>query len=241
MVQSPIVSLLGPRDRMGWVIRYLIVAAFVVGTVFAHDVMSDNHFHGNWPDYLGNMAMLGLPLYALSTGIMTDMGRLRKQLIVAAETDAMTGLLQRHGFLKAVNRRLSQGGTLLMLDIDGLAGINDKYDHIAGDLCLMALAIRLREVTRDTDFVGRIDGPRIAVFMPGSPLEGGYSVAERLSESIPVLVGSAAIKITVSVGVVRVEEGVKLSALLGKAERAMLLAKARGHGEVAVAEEKIAA
>lgn len=241
MVQSPIVSLLGPRNRLGWAIRYLILASMVVGTVFAHDVMSDNYFHGYWPDYLGNMAMLGLPVYAISTGIMTDMGRLRKQLIIAAETDAMTGLLQRQGFIKAVNRRLSQAGVILMLDIDGLGDVNTKYDYHAGDLCLMALAIRLREVMRETDFVGRVDGPKIAVFLPGTPLEDGAQVAKRLTEALLVTAGKLHFEVTVSIGVVRADGETSLAVLLKDAETALLHAKVRGPAEVMLAQEQEAA
>ncbi len=241
MVQSPIVSLLGPRNRLGWVLRYLVLACMVVGTVFAHDVMSDNYFDGYWPDYLGNMAMLGLPVYAISTGIMSDMGRLRKQLIIAAETDAMTGLLQRQGFIKAVNRRLSQAGVILMLDIDRLGDVNTKYDYHAGDLCLMALAIRLREVMRVTDFVGRVDGPKIAVFLPGTPLEDGSQVAERLTEALQVTAGKLHFEVTVSIGVVRADGETPLSVLLKDAEMAMQFAKARGPAEVVLAEEPEAA
>ena len=161
-MHSPIVSLLGPKNRLGWVIRYVILALGVIGTVFAHDVILDNAFHGRTWDYIGTMVMIGLPLYAVATGIMADMGRLRVQLIQASETDQMTGLLQRQPFLRRTERKLLQTGVLMMLDIDGLGQINAKHDHHAGDLCLMALAIRLREVTRATDVVGRIDGATIS-------------------------------------------------------------------------------
>ncbi len=241
MVQSPIVSLLGPRNRWGWLIRYVILALMVVGTVFAHDVMSDNTFDFYWPDYLGSMAMIGLPLYAVSTGIMTDMGRLRKQLIVAARTDPTTGLLQRQAFLKEVNKRLLQTGVLLMLDIDRLGDVNMKHDHHAGDLCLMALGIRLREVTRTTDFVGRIDGPKIAVYLPGATQEAGYEVAKRLAEGIQVNAGSVRFEVTVSVGLVLGDGETPLSRLMQMAETALLRAKARGQSQVMISEQLAAA
>ena len=103
MVQSPIVALLGPRNRWGWAIRYVILALMAAGTVLAHDVLMDNQFHGNWADYLGTFIMIALPLYAVATGVMADMGRLRVALAIAAETDQMTGLLQRPDFIKQVN------------------------------------------------------------------------------------------------------------------------------------------
>ncbi len=240
-MHSPIVSLLGPKNRLGWFIRYVILALGVIGTVFAHDVITDNAFHGRIGDYLGAMVMLGLPLYAVLTGIMADMGRLRVQLIEVSETDQMTGLLQRLPFIRETERKLIQTGTLLMLDIDELGQINEKHDHYAGDLCLMALAIRLREVTRATDVIGRIDGATIAMYLPGTPVDAGRQVAERLANGIQVTTGATRIEITVSVGVVMADGDTPLRLLMKQAEDALLRAKTRGRAQVMLSEEKIAA
>lgn len=240
-VHSPIVSLLGPKNRLGWAIRYVVLALGVVGTVFAHDVIMDNAFHGVAVTYLGTTVMIGLPLYAVATGIMTDMGRLRVQLIQAGETDQMTGLLQRQPFLRRTERRLPQTGTLLMLDIDGLGRINARHDHHAGDLCLMALAIRLREVTRATDITGQIDGATIAVYLPGTPLDAGCGVAERLAQGIQVTTGQIRFEVTVSVGVVLADGQTPLARLMQQAEAALLRAKARGRAQVMMADGQLAA
>ena len=240
-MHSPIVSLLGPKDRLGWAIRYAILALGVIGTVFAHDVILDKAFHGVTAQYLGAMAMIGLPLYAVATGIMADMGRLRVQLIRARETDQTTGLLQRQDFIRRTERKLSQTGTLLMLDIDGLAQINAEHDHHAGDLCLMALAIRLREVTRATDVVGRIDGATIAVYLPGTPFDEGRLVAERLAQGLQVTSGKIRFEVTVSVGVVLADGETPLAKLMQQAEAALLRAKARGRAQVMLSDGPLAA
>jgi len=240
-MHSPIVSLLGPKNRLGWVIRYAILALGVVGTVFAHDVLTDHAFHGIVGDYLGAMVMIGLPLYAVSTGIMADMGKLRVQLIETSETDQMTGLLQRQAFLRQAQRKLHQTGVLMALDIDGLGKINAEHDHFAGDLCLMALAIRLREVTRDTDVVGRVDGATIAVYLPGTPLDAGSSVAERLAHGIQVTTGTTRFEVTVSVGVVMADGETPLVTLLQRAETALMRAKTRGRGQVMTNDAQLAA
>lgn len=240
-MHSPIVSLLGPKNRWGWAARYLVLALGVVGTVFAHDVLQDRQFHGVTRDYVGAMIMIGLPLYAVATGIMADMGRLRVQLIEASETDQMTGLLQRQPFIKKTERKLPQTGVLMMLDIDGLGQINADHDHHAGDLCLMALAIRLRELTRATDIVGRIDGATIAVYLPGTPLDAGRSVAERLAQGIQVTTGKTRFQVTVSVGVVMADGQTSLAVLMQRAEAALLRAKARGRAQVMMADSQLAA
>jgi diguanylate cyclase (GGDEF)-like protein len=219
----------------------LVLAFLVVGTVFAHDVLQDQQFHGVARDYVAGIMMIGLPLYAVATGIMADMGRLRGQLIAASETDQMTGLLQRQPFIRRTERKLQQTGVLMMLDIDGLGQINADYDHHAGDLCLMALAIRLREVMRDTDVVGRIDGATIAVYLPGVTLEAGRAVAEQLAQGIQVTTGKTRFEVTMSVGVVMADGQTSLSDLLQFAETALLRAKARGRAQVMLSEPRLAA
>lgn len=240
-MHSPIVSLLGPKDRFGWAARYLVLALGVVGTVFAHDVLQDQQFHGVTRDYIAGIAMIGLPLYAVATGIMVDMGKLRGQLIAASETDQMTGLLQRLPFIRQTERKLPQTGVLMMLDIDGLGHINADHDHHAGDLCLMALAIRLREVTRSTDVVGRIDGAAIAVYLPGTTIDAGRLVAERLAQGIQVTTGQTRFEVTMSVGVVLADGQTPLSKLMQSAEVALLRAKARGRAQVMLSDTQIAA
>jgi len=240
-MRSPIVALLGPRNRLGWFIRYAVLGFGVVGTVFAQDVLMDGVFHGVAADYLAMIVMIGLPLYVVATGVMADMGRLRRQLIQAGETDQMTGLLQRQPFIMRTERKLLQTGVLMMLDIDRLGQINAKHDHHAGDLCLMALAIRLREVTRATDVVGRIDGATIAVYLPGTPLEAGRSVAERLAQGIQVTTGTIRFEVTVSVGVAVADGETPLSRLMQRAEAALLRAKARGRAQVMMSDGQLAA
>jgi len=241
VVQSPIVALLGPRNRIGWVVRYVVLALLVAGTVFAQDVISDNAFHGDWARYIGLFVTIALPLYAVATGVMADLGRLRIALAKAAEQDPMTGLLQRPAFIKQVNKRLSQTGVLLMFDIDRLSQINADHDTHAGDLCLMALAIRLREVTRPTDLIGRIDGAKMAAYIPGATHEGGMALAKRIAEGIQVTTGKSRFEVTVSVGVVAADGQTPLQHLLRAAEDALLRAKARGPSQVMMSDRKIAA
>ena len=241
MIKSPIVTLLGPKNRLGWAIRYVILALFVIGTVFAHDVLQDQAFHGRFGEYLGNMVMLGLPLYAVATGIMADLGRLRRQLIAAAESDPMTGLLQRPAFLDRVNRRLSQAGVMLMLDLDGLTDINAKHGHKIGDLCLMALAMRLRGVMGPVDIAGRIDGATIAVYLPGATEESAVEMARRLSDVLQVTAGRTHLEVTVSVGLTKANGMTPLPQLLKSADAALLLAKAKGPAQVLLSTGRQAA
>lgn len=238
---SPLLVVLGPRDRLGWALRYLVLALGVAGTVLAHDVISDQHFHGDWARYLGHWVMIGLPLYALATWVMADLGRVQAALRAAAETDPLTGCLRRPAFIAAVERRLSQTGVMLMFDIDRLARINSRHDHHAGDLCLIALGMHLRAVLRQSDLVGRVNGPTMAAFIPGASHEAGLQMAARIAEGLQIATGGVRVNVTVSVGVTLADGETGLAALMGAAEEALLRAKARGPAQVMMAAHRLAA
>jgi diguanylate cyclase (GGDEF)-like protein len=71
-------------------------------------------------------------------------------------------------------RREGQAVHCLMIDIDGLKGVNDSAGRRAGDAVLVAVASAVRTATRSTDVVARWDGDAFVVLGPGtgvSPLE----------------------------------------------------------------------
>jgi diguanylate cyclase (GGDEF)-like protein len=95
--------------------------------------------------------------------------RLQEQLRSLAVTDPLTGVHNRRGFmtfaerqLKLVHRRTS-GALVLVMDLDGLKTINDKWGHAEGDRALSRVADALRASFRDADIIGRIGGDEFAV------------------------------------------------------------------------------
>ncbi len=104
-----------------------------------------------------------------------------------AETDALTGLLNRVVFAEKMNstitaadqacQPISSGaaGTtrdinaLLVIDIDNFKGLNDSYGHITGDKVLVDVAKSLQDVFRVDDLVGRLGGDEFIVFLCNMP------------------------------------------------------------------------
>ncbi len=100
-----------------------------------------------------------------------------------AGTCALTGLLNRRGWLDRLPQLVSHGdraGTdlaLLSLDVDGLKEVNDREGHAAGDALLVRVAAVLREALRPADLLVRFGGDEFGVagLVRGRQRAGGMS------------------------------------------------------------------
>jgi diguanylate cyclase (GGDEF)-like protein len=61
---------------------------------------------------------------------------------------------------------------LLVMDLDHLKQINDRFGHDAGDALLKEFAQRLRSIVRSTDTIARLGGDEFAVILPEIAEEG---------------------------------------------------------------------
>ena len=101
----------------------------------------------------------------------TEIERLRTLSI----TDENTGLLNRRGFMEALERAVARGqrydepAVLLLIDLDGFKATNDTFGHAAGDFVLAAVAETLRRSVRKVDDVARLGGDEFAVILNKLP------------------------------------------------------------------------
>jgi diguanylate cyclase (GGDEF)-like protein len=107
-----------------------------------------------------------------------------------AETDILTGLLNRRGWDQAQaqeeerHHRFGDPGAVLVVDLDGLKIINDTMGHAAGDEHLRLAAQTLREVMRPGDSVARLGGDEFAVLVMGVTSSEMGSVASRMQAAL---------------------------------------------------------
>jgi diguanylate cyclase (GGDEF)-like protein len=110
----------------------------------------------------------------------------------AALTDQLTGVLNRRGFLEAVERELARarrydrGFVLAYVDVRGLKGVNDTEGHRAGDELLKEAAILLQDSARADDVVGRLGGDEMGLLLIEQGADGAGAVRRRVAAQVPV-------------------------------------------------------
>ena len=107
-----------------------------------------------------------------------------------SQTDELTGLLNRRGFLEHLRRALANArrygdsGVLVFCDLDNFKSINDTHGHSTGDEVLQRVAETIKENVRETDAVGRLGGDEFAVLMTQTSWRNGYKRAQVLNRAI---------------------------------------------------------
>lgn len=138
--------------------------------------------------------------------------------------------------LLAEQRRYGHGFALAVIDVDGLARINDAYGREAGDRMLAALAAILRLQLRDVDQTFRLEEDEFAILAPHTEATGMAAIATRVAGLIAESQSPAGPRIAVAIGVVDCPgDGLRADSLLEAAAEAVYAAKAAG---VAVARSQ---
>ena len=123
-----------------------------------------------------------------------------------ANHDGLTGLLNRHSFLKRIEERLERNGTaaVFVLDLDGFKDVNDSLGHAVGDTLLQALALRLSATSDPVEILARLGGDEFAILLPVEISLGEVAArADALIEVIrrPFSVSGHELHLSTSVGV----------------------------------------
>ncbi len=120
-----------------------------------------------------------------------------------------------------------------LIDVDGLAAINQARGHDAGDSVIRALADVVRQAVRDTDIVARFGGDELLVLMPSTHFAGAVAVAERVWREA-TLAGTRRPFVSIGVSLFPSRDVKTKDALLRAADRAVTDAKREGGNRICV-------
>ncbi|HEY5780601.1 MAG TPA: GGDEF domain-containing protein, partial [Lysobacter sp.] len=159
-----------------------------------------------------------------------------------AETDALTGVSNRHHFTQSAEQVLAQCAknreqvALVMFDLDRFKEINDTYGHATGDWVLREVAENCRGFCRAIDYIGRLGGEEFAFLLRGCDLAAATRLAEdcrlRLTR-IDTRPSGHTFTVTASFGVsATASSGYGLDVLISHADRMLYRAKREGRNQV---------
>ncbi len=248
-------DLIGDQRREPLVARHIVLLAVLVSTP------SRCSGRACWPvsSSVGNLVARRAPSAA---GIGDSAGRgddalahrpaaddqrtLANRLLLLAERDGLTGVLNRAGFERLGQRQVERchrsgsASTVLMMDLDYFKQVNDRYGHDIGDQMLRLFVQTVRGLLRPGDLFGRYGGEEFCVLLPATVAADAVVIGERLRESfervsLPVD-QERSLSTTVTIGVYTVPgHDRSLASAMKIADAALYVGKRRGRNCVVLA------
>ena len=172
-----------------------------------------------------------------------------RRLRIQANTDALTGLLNRRAWREraadalATARRDGEPVAVLMLDIDHFKRINDLGGHEMGDRALQLIARTLRGCLRRSDLVCRYGGEEFCVLLARTSDEAARDVDKRLRSALRAggeLGPGMALGFSSGLAVLCADDA-DLDAVLRRADKALYEAKSAGRGRLIRAQDRAVA
>ncbi len=194
---------------------------------------------------LDETAELVLSLIADQAGRAIEHAHHYEELAERARIDALTGLEHHGRMMEALEGSLAREEDaafgVAMIDLDDFKRVNDTHGHLAGDALLCGLGERLRSTLRAGERPFRYGGEEFAVLLSGASPSDLLGIGERLRRAVsdaPFAIDSERrLAATCSVGVAARRRDDDAEALIGRADQALLAAKAAGKNRVCVAED----
>lgn len=198
----------------------------------------------------------GLPFTMAFSSLVVTLGLADATLHARRERDIAHRVAERDGLTGALNRRAlttrladavaaaqarSRPLALLFLDLDHFKSINDRHGHLAGDLCLRAVADAANAWLTPGRIFGRYGGEEFLVILPDCTREQAIAAGEHLRRHIERLAidtedSAERLHLTASIGLaVLLGAGDTVEQLIERADGALYRAKAEGRNRVGAA------
>jgi diguanylate cyclase (GGDEF)-like protein len=165
---------------------------------------------------------------------ITNRKKMQNDLVTMAETDPLTGALNRRKFFDLLGvellraSRYSRPLSLIMLDVDKFKDVNDTHGHDVGDDLLRDLVRILQVQIRKCDFLARMGGEEFLLLIPETDRSGVMIMAEKILGAVRSYRFRQANNITVSIGITCFSRGDSADDLVKRADKALYLAKQNG-------------
>ncbi|MBF0406274.1 MAG: diguanylate cyclase [Candidatus Riflebacteria bacterium] len=162
--------------------------------------------------------------------------------------DGLTGLSNNRHFHQRFLEEFSRGirhkipMSILLIDIDNFAQVNQQNSDSTGDMVLKKFGRTIKSAMRVHDLAARISGEEFAVILPSTPVTGAKTVADKLAGLVAKTlfrIGKKSIRINISIGIaVTTAETLKTTDLYQAAQDSLLEAKKAGGNRIVIARQK---
>lgn len=190
------------------------------------------------PYLLIRFFLSALSVYALVAVFVAAIERQQEELQNSAETDPLTGLLNRSTLFNSLAEAISQNVraslpmTIITIDLDFFKKVNDEFGHDAGDEVLRNTSKILSNGSRATDKFFRLGGEEFLILLFNTNSEEGATKAEQLRKQFQAYGGPMP---SASFGVAEYLKGETPGQWLKRADRSLYKAKETGRNKVVTA------
>ena len=219
----------------------VLVVPVIGGSSTQGLLLLDRSYAATWPtlesDWTRELAFAGIGGQTLNALHLKRVGRRSQR---EAETDALTGLLNRRAALSHLEReiqrvrRKERPMSVLMLDLDHFKHTNDTYGHLTGDRVLAKTGQVLRQTVRATDLAARYGGEEFLVLQFDTTIEEASIVAARIFKAIQDAGEEIGVPITASIGLTDLRVDDTIESLLRRADQALYASKQQGRNRFSV-------
>jgi len=195
-------------------------------------------------ELVGTSAVFGAA--GLAAGLRAEkLRRGRDHFQELSKRDPLTGLANAQAFQDHYRRSLDRAErfgepvSLLLLDVDKLKGLNDRFGHSCGSAALVHVAEALTACKRTDDVAARWGGDEFTLLMPGADAVAAGRQAQAILERLrraPLQHGGLSHVVTVTIGAASLTAEGTGGNLFDRADAALYEGKRAGGGQLEAAE-----
>ncbi|MBZ9724711.1 GGDEF domain-containing protein [Mesorhizobium sp. CO1-1-11] len=195
------------------------------------------HAPSNWAEELSLVVVIASMTGIGALSLALNQGRLARHHHRNAQTDSLTGLLNRRALFD-MHGHVPVGAftAVVVFDLDNFKTINDEFGHAAGDEVLRVFANELVANLRPADVAARMGGEEFALVLKRTLPEAVEEAAERIRAAFAtrlIETETGSLTCTVSAGFAfGSKEGISLDKVLSAADKALYDAKRGGRNRV---------
>lgn len=169
------------------------------------------------------------------------------KLLKLANTDPLTGLLNRRSFLetveqeinKQINEHLIPKMCVAVCDIDFFKRVNDTYNHDGGDAVLKAVSAMLKSMAMKPQFCARWGGEEFVIIFPGKTTSETFDAMEEIRKKIKSAIiqhNSHCISVTITSGISNLQPNEKIEHVIDRADKGLYVGKQGGRNKTVISE-----